>query len=66
MAKKKLQIRKATIRDAASIHSLVNKFAKKDEMLPRSLNEIYEIKIPCRKKYGVIALNAQSFQNVKK
>lgn len=36
------KIRKATIRDAASIHSLVNKFAKKDEMLPRSLNEIYE------------------------
>lgn len=39
---KKLQIRKATIKDAPSIHSLVNKFAKKDEMLPRSLNEIYE------------------------
>jgi len=39
---KKLQIRRATIKDATSIYSLVNKFAKKDEMLPRSLNEIYE------------------------
>lgn len=38
----KLLIRKAAIKDAVSIHSLVNKFARKDEMLPRSLNEIYE------------------------
>ena len=28
--------------DAKTIHTLVNQFAKKDEMLPRSLNEIYE------------------------
>ncbi len=39
---KKLQIRKAYIKDAIFIHSLVNRFAKDDEMLPRSLNEIYE------------------------
>jgi len=38
----KLQLRKATIKDVKQIHSLVNKFAKKDDMLPRSLNEIYE------------------------
>ena len=37
-----LKFKKATVRDAKSIHSLVNKFAKKDDMLPRSLNEIYE------------------------
>ena len=37
-----IKIRKATIKDAKGIHSLVNKFAKKDDMLPRSLNEIYE------------------------
>lgn len=37
-----MQIKKATLKDAKSIHSLVNNFAKKDKMLPRSLNEIYE------------------------
>ena len=37
-----MQIKKTTIKDVSSIHSLVNKFAKKDEMLPRSFNEIYE------------------------
>ncbi len=37
-----MRVRKATLNDAKSIHSLVNKFARKDEMLPRSLNEIYE------------------------
>jgi amino-acid N-acetyltransferase len=38
----KLQIRKATIHDSKAIHSLVNRFAKRDDMLPRSLNDIYE------------------------
>ncbi len=33
---------KATIQDAKEIHALVNRFAKGDEMLPRSLNDIYE------------------------
>jgi amino-acid N-acetyltransferase len=37
-----LIIKKATVQDAKSIHSLINKFAKKDKMLPRSLNETYE------------------------
>ncbi len=37
-----LKFKKASVKDAKSIHSLVNKFAKKDDMLPRSLNEIYE------------------------
>ena len=37
-----LQVKKATMSNAAAIHSLVNRFAKKDDMLPRSLNDIYE------------------------
>jgi amino-acid N-acetyltransferase len=35
-------IRKAKISDIFTIHSLINKFAKKDLMLARSLNELYE------------------------
>ncbi len=38
----KLIVRKAVMGDAKAIHALVNKFAKKDDMLPRSLNDIYE------------------------
>ncbi len=34
--------RKASLNDAKGIHALVNKFARKEDMLPRSLNEIYE------------------------
>lgn len=37
-----MQIKKATLKDTKLIHALVNKFAKKDEMLLRSLSEIYE------------------------
>jgi amino-acid N-acetyltransferase len=37
-----MKIRKANINDVKRIHSLVNKFAKKEMMLPRSLHEIYE------------------------
>lgn len=37
-----LQIHKATIKDVKTIHSIINNFARKDKMLPRSLNEIYE------------------------
>ncbi len=37
-----MQFKKATIKDARAIHSLINKFAKREDMLPRSLNEIYE------------------------
>jgi len=35
-------IRKAKIGDIKQIQSLINSFAKKDLMLPRSLNELYE------------------------
>jgi amino-acid N-acetyltransferase len=37
-----LKIRKAAVSDIKLIHKLVNEFAKKEEMLPRSLNELYE------------------------
>ena len=42
LKQKKLSYRKAIINDVRQIHSLVNRFAKKEDMLPRSLNEIYE------------------------
>ncbi|MDD5450178.1 MAG: N-acetyltransferase [Candidatus Omnitrophica bacterium] len=35
-------IRKATIKDSAKIQKLINFYAKGDEMLPRSINELYE------------------------
>ncbi|TRZ48655.1 N-acetyltransferase [bacterium] len=35
-------IRKAKIKDIKQIQNLINSFAKKDIMLPRSLNELYE------------------------
>jgi len=35
-------IRKARIKEIKQIQSLINSFAKKDLMLPRSLNELYE------------------------
>ena len=37
-----LLVEKATIRDVAEMHRLINYFADKDEMLPRPLSEIYE------------------------
>jgi len=37
-----LRIRKAKIEDIKQIQNLINCFAKKDLMLPRSLNELYE------------------------
>jgi len=36
------EVRRATVRDAAQIQALILQYAKKDEILPRSLNEIYE------------------------
>jgi amino-acid N-acetyltransferase len=36
------QIEKARIQDVPQIHQLINYFAERDEMLPRSLSEIYE------------------------
>jgi amino-acid N-acetyltransferase len=35
-------IRKAQIKDTPKIYELINRFAKLDLMMPRSLNEIYE------------------------
>ncbi len=35
-------IRKARVEDIKQIQALINSFAKKDIMLPRSLNELYE------------------------
>jgi amino-acid N-acetyltransferase len=35
-------IRKARIKDVSQIQKLINLYAARDEMLPRSLNEIYE------------------------
>ena len=37
-----LKIRKAKISDLRYVQKLINKYAKKEEMLPRSLNELYE------------------------
>ena len=37
-----MSIRKATITDVKQIHKFVNEFAKKEEMLPRALNDLYE------------------------
>lgn len=37
-----MKIRKAKISDIKTIHKLINEFARKGEMLPRSLNELYE------------------------
>lgn len=36
------KIEKAKIQDVAQVHKLINHFADRDEMLPRSLSEIYE------------------------
>ena len=35
-------IRKAKITDVKDMHALINQYAQKDLMMPRSLNEIYE------------------------
>jgi len=35
-------IRKATVNDVKKIQKLVNYYAKREKMLPRSLNELYE------------------------
>ncbi len=56
-----MRIRKATIADVKDIHRIVNKLAKREKMLPRSLNEIYEnIRdfFICTNKGKVIGLSA--------
>jgi amino-acid N-acetyltransferase len=37
-----LKVEKARISDVPQMHQLINSFAEKDEMLPRSLSELYE------------------------
>ncbi len=37
-----MKISKAKIADIKSIHKLINEFARKGEMIPRSLNDLYE------------------------
>lgn len=37
-----LQVERAAVTDVTSIHELVNGFARKGEMLPRTMAEIYE------------------------
>ena len=39
--------RKPNVREAESIQALVNYYAKKDEMLPRALNDVYELIRDC-------------------
>src|SRR5262249_62018238 len=37
-----MEIRKARTKDAIQIHALINKYAKEEQMLPRTLLSIYE------------------------
>ena len=37
-----IAIRPATVQDVKAMHALINHYAKEREMLPRSLNSIYE------------------------
>ncbi len=37
-----MKIRKAKISDIKQVQKLINEFAKREEMLPRSLNDLYE------------------------
>jgi amino-acid N-acetyltransferase len=37
-----LKLRKAKIKDIKDIQKLINEFARREEMIPRSINELYE------------------------
>ncbi len=58
-----MPIRKATVEDVKEIQKLVNYYAKRERMLPRSLNELYEsirnffVYVEGKKIYGCCALN---------
>lgn len=58
-----MPIRKATVEDVKEIQKLVNYYAKRERMLPRSLNELYEsirnffVYAEGKKIYGCCALN---------
>lgn len=62
-------IRKATIDDIKKIQQIINVYAKKDEMLPRSLSELYEnirdfyVFSEGKKIYGCAALHI-SWENL--
>ncbi|UCD34355.1 MAG: N-acetyltransferase [Nitrospiraceae bacterium] len=52
---------KATLNDAKAIHALVNSFAQRNRMLPRSLNDIYELIrdfYVCRDRDTIVAVCA--------
>jgi len=58
-----MAIRKATVEDVKKIQKLINYHAKRDKMLPRSLNELYEnirnffVYAEGKNIYGCCALN---------
>ena len=58
-----MKIEKAKISDVPQMHKLINYFAEKDEMLPRSLSELYENMRDCfvtregEKLLGCVALH---------
>jgi len=58
-----LNIRKARISDLKEVQKLINEFARKEEMIPRSINELYEnvrdfiVLEDNRKIYGTCALH---------
>lgn len=58
-----MRIRKARIADTKEIQKLVNEFARREEMIPRSINELYEnirdfvVSEEKGKIYGVCALH---------
>lgn len=54
------KLRRATVKDVTNIQQLVNAFADKGEMLPRSLNDIYEN----LRDYFVLELNGELIATV--
>ena len=58
-----MSIRKATVEDVKKIQKLINYYAKREKMLPRSLNELYEsirnffVYAEGKNIYGACALN---------
>jgi amino-acid N-acetyltransferase len=37
-----LKLRKANVKDLKEVQKLINEFARREEMIPRSMNELYE------------------------
>jgi len=64
-------IRKAQIKDATKIHTLINCYASRDLMMPRSLNEIYEnirdfwiAELLPKRLVGCVALHVVGWDNL--